>query len=189
MLVLADRLFYGYDMWRDAVATGAKLLWRVKSNLRLPCEVPLADGSYLSTVYASDTDRRHQRNGMRVRVIEYRLEGVPDAEPQYRLITNLLDAAVAPAIELAALYHRRWKIEEMFDEIKTHLCDGKKVLRSKTPDLVRQEFYALMLTHAAIRRLMYEAAQDSGQRPEDLSFVHAVRVLNRRLPKAAAVPP
>jgi hypothetical protein len=189
MLVLADRLFYGYDMWRDAVATGAKLLWRVKSNLRLPCEAPLADGSYLSTVYASDTDRRHQRNGMRVRVIEYRLEGVPDAEPQYRLITNLLDAAVAPAIELAALYHRRWKIEEMFDEIKTHLCDGKKVLRSKTPDLVRQEFYALMLTHAAIRRLMYEAAQDSGQRPEDLSFVHAVRVLNRRLPEAAAIPP
>jgi hypothetical protein len=189
MLVLADRLFYGYDMWREAVATGAKLLWRVKSNLRLPCEVPLADGSYLSTVYASDTDRRHQRNGIRVRVIEYRLEGVPDAEPQYRLITNLLDAAVAPAVELAALYHRRWKIEEMFDEIKTHLCDGKKVLRSKTPDLVRQEFYALMLTHAAIRRMMYEAAQDSGQRPEDLSFVHAVHVLNRRLPEAAAVPP
>ena len=78
---------------------------------------------------------------------------------------------------------------QMFDEIKTHLCDGKKVLRSKTPDLVRQEFYALMLTHAAIRRLMYEAAQDSGQRPEDLSFVHAVRVLNRRLPEAAAIPP
>jgi hypothetical protein len=189
MLVLADRLFYGYEMWRDAVATGAKLLWRVKSNLRLPCEVPLADGSYLSTVYASDTDRRHKRNGMRVRVIEYRLEGVPDAEPLYRLITNLLEPDVAPAIELAALYHRRWKIEEMFDEIKTHLCDGKKVLRSKTPDLVRQEFYALMLTHAAIRQLMYEAAQDSGQRPEDLSFVHAVRVLNRRLPEAAAVPP
>jgi hypothetical protein len=45
MLVLADRLFYGYDMWREAVATGAKLLWRVKSNLRLPCEVPLADGT------------------------------------------------------------------------------------------------------------------------------------------------
>jgi hypothetical protein len=154
MLVLADRLFYGYDMWRDAVATGAKLLWRVKSNVRLPCEVPLADGSYLSTVYASDTDRRHQRNGVQVRVIEYRLEGVPDAEPQYRLITNLLDPVVAPAVELAALYHRRWKIEEMFDEIKTHLCDGKKVLRSKTPDLVRQEFYALMLTHAAIHRLM-----------------------------------
>jgi hypothetical protein len=77
----------------------------------------------------------------------------------------------------------------MFDEIKTHLCDGRKVLRSKTPQLVRQEFYALMLTHAAIRRLMYEAAQDSGQRPEDLSFVHAVSVLNRRLPEAAAVPP
>ncbi|KWB89413.1 hypothetical protein [Burkholderia ubonensis] len=75
MLVLADRLFYGYEMWREAATTGAKLPWRVKSNLRLLCEVRLADGSYLSSVYASDTDRRHQRNGMRVRVIEYRLEG------------------------------------------------------------------------------------------------------------------
>lgn len=162
---------------------------RVKSNLRLPCEVPLADGSFLSTVYANESDRRHQRNGIRIRVIEYRLEGVPDAEPLYRLVTNLLDPLTAPAAELAALYHQRWKIEEVFDEIKTHLCDGKKVLRSKTPELVRQEFYALMLTHAAIRRLMYEAAQDSGQRPEDLSFVHAVRVLNRRLPEAAAISP
>lgn len=77
----------------------------------------------------------------------------------------------------------------MFDEIKTHLCDRKKVLRSKTPDLVYQDSYTLMLTHAAIRRLMCEAAQDSGQRPEDLSFVHAVRVLKRRLPEAVAVPP
>ena len=189
MLVIADRLFYGYDMWREAVSTQAKLLWRVRSNLRLPREQILEDGSYLSTVYASDLDRRHRRNGMQVRVIEYALEGVLNAEPLYRLVTNILDFSDGPAKELAALYHRRWKIEVMLDEVKTHLRDEKKVLRSKTPDLVRQEFYGLMLTHAAIRRLMYEAAEHSRQRAEDLSFVHAVRVLHRRLPEAAAIPP
>jgi hypothetical protein len=59
------------------------------------------------------------------------------------------------------LLKKRFNI--FFGEIKTHLCDGRKVLRSKTPQLVHQEFYALMFTHAALRRLMYKAAQDSGQ--------------------------
>ena len=189
MLVIADRLFFGYDIWRETTATGAALLWRVKSNLRLPRETVLPDGSYLSTIYTGDRDRRHKQNGITVRVIEYGLEGVPDAEPFYRLVTNILDPAEGPAAELAALYHQRWKIEGMFDEVKTHLREERKVLRSKTPDLVRQEFYGLMLTHAAIRRLMYEAAEHTGQLAEDLSFVHAVRVLARRLPEAGALPP
>jgi hypothetical protein len=95
----------------------------------------------LSRVYASDKDRRHQRNGQTVRVIEYRLQGVTDAEPIYRLVTTLLDPAQAPAVELAALYHERWEIETALAELKTHLRGAKLVLRSKTPDLVRQEFY------------------------------------------------
>ena len=189
MLVIADRLFFGYKMWCETLATGAALLLRVKSNLRLPREEELADGSYLSTTYGSDRDRRRKQNGIRVRVIEYRLEGVPDAEPLYRLVTNILDPADALAAELAALYQRRWKIEGMLDEVKTHLREERKVLRSKTPDLVRQEFYGLMLTHAAIRRLMHEAAEHTDQRAEDLSFVHAIRVLSRRLPEVAAIPP
>ena len=189
MLVLADRLFFGYDIWGEACATGAALLWRVKSNQRLPREQEMADGSYLSTIYKNEQDRRKKRNGVKVRVIEYRLEGLPNAEPIYRLVTNILEPADAPAEELAALYQRRWKIESMLDEVKTHLREDRKVLRSKTPNLVRQEFYGLMLTHAAIRRLMYEAAEHSGQRAEDLSFVHAIRVLSRRLPEVAAIPP
>ncbi len=39
------------------------------------------------------------------------LEGIPDAEPRYRLVTNWMDPAEAPALELAALYHQRWTIE------------------------------------------------------------------------------
>lgn len=189
MLVTADRNFYSYAFWQRAVATGAKLLFRVKRNLRLPREKELADGSYLTTLYACDRDRRRQKNGTVVRVIEYVLDGIPDPEPSYRLITNWLDVDAAPAVELAALYHRRWTIEQTFDEFKVHLADRDVVLRSKRPELAEQEFYALLLAHAAIRRLMTQAAAASGQAAEDLSFIHAVRVLKRRLPTSVAIPP
>lgn len=189
MLCLADRNFFGFDLWRKARATGADLLWRVKKNLRLPCEQRLSDGSYLSTIYRSDKDRRRGSNGIRVRVIEYTLEGVAGAEPMYRLLTSILDPDQAPAQELAALYHERWEIETALDELKTHLRGSKIVLRSKTPNLVRQEFYGLMMTHFAIRGLMHEAALQDGEDPDHLSFLHAVRVVRRRLPQFVAIPP
>src|SRR5437867_878918 len=189
MLCLADRNFYGYELWNQARATGADLLWRVKQNLRLPCEERLPDGSYLSTIYASRKDRRHRRNGVWVRVVEYKLESVPGAEPIYRLLTTILDYQQAPATELAALYHERWEIETALDELKTHLRGSRIVLRSKTPDLVRQEFYGLMMTHFAIRGLMHEAALKAREDPDRLSFLHAVRVVRRKLPHFVAIPP
>src|SRR3954470_14385502 len=110
MLCLADRQFFGHALWQEAAATGADLLWRVKGNARLPREAVLADGSYLTTVYRSEKDRRHRTKGVRVRAIENRVEGVADAEPLYRLVTTILDPAQAPAADLAALYHERWEI-------------------------------------------------------------------------------
>ena len=189
MLCLADRNFFGFDLWKKARATGADLLWRVKKNLRLPCEKRLPDGSCLSTIYRSDKDRRRGANGIGVRVMEYTLEGVVDAEPIYRLVTSILDPIQAPAKELAALYHERWEIETALDELKTHLRGSKIVLRSKTPDLVRQEFYGLMMTHFAVRGLMHEAALKAGEDPDRLSFLHAVRVVRRKLPQFVAIPP
>jgi hypothetical protein len=189
MLCLADRNFFGFALWDKARATGADLLWRVKSNRRLPCQKRLPDGSYLSTLYGSDKARRQGTGGLRVRVIEYTLEGVTGAEPVYRLVTSLLEPARAPAAELAALYHERWEIETALDELKTHLRGARIVLRSKTPDLVRQEFYGLLMTHFAIRGLMHEAALQAGEDPDRLSFLHAVRVVRRRLPHFAAIPP
>ncbi len=189
MLCLADRGFFGYEMWRRARATTAQLLWRIKKNARLPCDQRLPDGSYLSRIYPSEKDRTRQTNAICLRVIEYRLEGVSAAEPIYRLVTSALDPQQAPAQELAALYHERWEIETALDELKTHLRGAKIVLRSKTPDLVRQEFYGLLMAHFAVRALMHEAALKATVDPDRLSFIHAVRVVRRKLPAFNAIPP
>lgn len=189
MLCLADRNFFGFELWHQAHTTGAELLWRVKKNMRLVCEQRLPDGSYLSRVYPSERDRRHSTNGTVVRVIDYRLEGVEGAEPIYRLLTTILDPEEAPAQELAALYHERWEIETALDELKTHLRGARIVLRSKKPDLVRQEFYGLMMAHFAVRGLMHEAALKADEDPDRLSFVHAVRVVRRKLPFFNSIPP
>ena len=189
MLCLADRFFPSYDLWQTAAKTGADLLWRVRRNARLDVDRRLTDGSYLSRIYASTSDRRHQRNGIVVRVVDYRLDNVPGAEPVYRLMTTILDPKQAPAKELAALYHERWEIETALDELKTHLRGAQIVLRSKTPELVEQEFWGLLLAHFAIRGLMHEAALKADEDPDRLSFLHAVGVVQRRLARYAAIPP
>lgn len=189
MLCMADRNFFGFQMWKQAAATGASLLWRIKKNTRLPCETRLPDGSYLSRIYASQKDQRRGTDGVLVRVIDYRLEGVEGAEPIYRLVTTILDHESAPAAELAALYHERWEIETAFDELKTHLRGARIVLRSKTPDLVRQEFYGLLMAHFAVRGLMHEAALTADEDPDHLSFLHAVRVIRRKMAIFGAIPP
>jgi hypothetical protein len=189
MLCLADRFFPGYELWRKAAATGAELLWRTRQNARLEVDKRFVDGSYLSRIYSSTSDRRNQRKAIVVRVIEYRLKDVPGADPIYRLITTILDPKLAPAKELAALYHERWEIETALDELKTHLRGAQIVLRSKTPELVQQEFYGLLMAHFAIRGLMHEAALKADEDPDRLSFLHAVHVVQRRMARYVAIPP
>jgi hypothetical protein len=189
MLCLADRFFPSYELWQKAVQTGAELLWRVRQKARLEVDQRFADGSYRSRIYRSTADRRKQRHPITVRVLEYRLQDVPGAEPIYRLITTILDPGLAPAQELAALYHERWEMETTLDELKTHLRGAPIVLRSKTPELVRQEFYGLLMAHFALRGLMHEAALQAEEDPDHLSFLHAVRVVQRRLARYVATLP
>ena len=186
---MADRFFPSYKLWHMAAKTGADLLWRTRQNARLDVEKRLPDGSYLSRIYASTSDRRNGRNGIIVRVIDYRLKGVEGSEPVYRLITTILDHEQALAKELAALYHERWEIETALDELKTHLRGAQIALPSKTPDLVRQEFFGLMMAHFAVRGLMHEAALKADEDPDQLSFIHSVRVVQRRMTRYGAIPP
>jgi hypothetical protein len=189
MLCLADRAFVGFALWGTATASGADLLWRVRRNQVLPCCQRLPDGSYLSRLYASPKRRRHDDGGRPVRVVDYRLEGVPGAEPLYRLVTTLLDPAAAPAAELAALYHERWESEGAFAELKVSLPGRRLMLRSRRADLAEQELYGLLLAHFALRRLIHDASRQAGCDPDTLSFRHTVRIVRRHLPFHAAFSP
>jgi hypothetical protein len=186
MLCLADRNFFSYLLWKQALETKAALLWRVKKNLRLPRLRVHEDGSFESVIYQTDKDRRTQSNGIRVRVIEYRINGYSEL---YRLITSVLDPAKAPAEELARLYAQRWTIETALGEIKDHLPKGKLILRSRLPDLVRQDFFGLLLAHFGIRSEMYAAAAEVTIDPTELSFVHAINVIHRKLHRFVSFPP
>jgi hypothetical protein len=189
MLCFADRGFFSYHLFRDAGSTGADLLWRVKVRFKTPPTKRLEDGSYLCDIYPTTSDRRRSRHAITIRVIEYKLIGVANSEPSYKLLTTILDPKQAPADELAKLYHERWEIENSLDELKTHLRGSRIVMRSKTPDLVRQEFFGLMMAHYAVRGLMHEAAITADIDPDTLSFVHAVRVIRRKLPFYGITPP
>ena len=193
MLCLADRGFNGAAHWAAARATGAQLLWRCANNRQLPVVNMLSDGSYLSVMYPGGTRSKKQRQaspkGMTVRVIDYALPNVNEAQPRYRLLTTLLDEKLAPAIEVAALYHQRWEVEAVFDELKIHLLQKRRVLRSKTADLVRQEFYGWVLAHYAVRWLMHQAATEHRLPQRRLSFTANVQLFRNAQPQSGAFPP
>lgn len=192
MLCLGDRGWLGFDLFQQASATGAALVWRAKVSQRLPVLEQFPDGSYRSEVRWNSHCHSPDRTPIPVRVVAYTLPGTTDPAVVYRLVTNILAPARAPAVDLARLYHERWEIETAFDEFKTHLRGGQRVLRSKTPELVQQEAWGFLLAHFALRALMHEAALGALPRardPDTLSFVHVVRVTRRTLAHLAAIPP
>ena len=190
MLCLADRGFNGFEHWEQARATGAELLWRCGVNRKLQVDRTLDDGSYLSTIRPSGVSvAQAQARAITVRVIDYTLPKLPTAESHYRLITTLLDPQTAPTMELAELYHRRWEMESIYDELKTHLRQSRRVLRSRTPELVRQEFYGWVLMHYTVRWLLHQGAARHRIPHEDLSFSGHVQLVRREQPLSGAFPP
>ena len=190
MLCLADRGFYSFERFEKAQQSGAQLLWRVKTDVGLPRDQTLPDGSYLTSIHALK-DRRARRAGLPARVVEYWLDdpGLAESEQRYRLLTTLLDSEAAPAAELAALYRERWEIEGALDELKTHQRGPRVVLRSKLPDGVYQEAYGYLCTHYAIRRLMHEAALQADLDPDRLSFITSLRAARRSTRSHPGFPP
>ena len=192
MLCLADRGFLSFALWRAACATGAALVWRAPATVTLPILERYADGSYRSELRWNQRSSDPDRTPQPVRVVAYTLPNTPTPSTRYRLVTSILEPARAPAAELATLYHERWEIESAFDALKTHLRGARRVLRSKTPDLVRQEVWGFLLAHFALRALMHEAplgALPRARDPDSLSFTHTLQVARRTLPHVAAIPP
>jgi hypothetical protein len=195
MLALADRGLFSIQLWRQGKATGASLLWRVKTGRgspALPVDQELGDGSWLSRLgMVSERSHQRRREPIVVRVVDYTLEdpGRPGHRQRYRLVTSILDPTQAPATELAALDHQRWELEGALDELKTHQRGPRAVLRSKTPEGVTQEVYAYLLVHYAIRALMHQAALDAAVDPDRLSFTRSLRIVRRQLIARAAFSP
>jgi len=188
MLCLADRAFYSFEAWQQASATGADLLWRVKDTLILDPVEDLADGSWLAEV-AHSTKDRHRRHPATVRVIAYTVDDGREPAVAVRLLTTIIDHVAAPALDLAAAYTQRWEIESVLDELKTHQRGPRAVLRSQSPDLVRQEIWGHLCCHYAIRALMFDAATTIGRDPDRVSFVAALRISRRSIAQAGAFSP
>jgi len=195
MLLLWDRGFISYSLWKQTLATGCQILARVTSRLVLRPRTSLADGSYLARLYPCESERNKDQNGIDVRVIRYRLDDpqrVGHGE-EHVLITTLLGAALYPALELVLLYHERWEIELVYDEQKTHQDPRRATkpahLRSETPLGVLQEVYALSLGHFVVRAMMAQAAATEQLDPDRLSFTGCLQILKCRLPECTAQTP
>ena len=201
MLVIADRGFYSYQLWQAAAASGADLLWRMQEGPNLPVVRAFGDGSYESflldpKVRGRRATQRHrgsanieEPSGIPVRVIEYEVTNRDGKGEIFCLITTIMDPEDASAAELAAAYQERWEFESSLDELKTHQRGRGGVLRSKSPEMIRQEIWAFLLTHYAIRHLMCEAADQAGKDPGRLSFMRSLRVIRRQVTDQAGLSP
>jgi len=183
MLLLADRGFCGFPLWKRAVATGADLLWRAMPNMKPRYVKTLSDGSWLAELRPSANAGRHAEP-LTIRVIDYVIDDGRTNDNEYRLFTTILDPHDVAAVDLAVAYAQRWEIEAVFDELKTHQRGARMVLRSKSPDLVLQEIWGHLACHYAIRTLMWEAADDAGVDPDRVSFVAALRIARRSISAA-----
>lgn len=188
MFCLADRLFFSYELWNESLRTGADLLWRVQKTIKLPRLRVYGDRSYLSRINPPDRGPLRSSAPMSVRVIEFTVR-VGDRTEHYRLITNILNPRAASALELAHLYTHRWTIETTLNEIKTRLRGPRVLLRSRIPELVRQDFWGLMLAYFGVRSLMHEAAIEDDIEPASISFLNALSVVIRYLPEAVSFSP
>jgi transposase IS4-like protein/DDE family transposase len=190
MLCLADRNFACWELWRDAAASGAQLLWRIGASFSLPVVEVLGDGTYLSRLKAPRHLRKDGAADITVRVIEYRLEDEQgNVTETFTLITTLLDPVAAPARELAELYRARWEIETALGSLKTQLKGAGIVLRSKTPDGVIQEIWALLCAYHAVRDLISAAAAMAGKDPLRISFASALDVVRGPVGDPGPFPP
>ena len=190
LLFMVDAGLYSFLMMFTIEQQHCAFLLKVSSHPPLPVVKRLSDGSYLShmkgKIEAPNNSSAHckkwQKATLTVRVIPYQIPGFRAA----RLVTNLLDPSIS-AKELVMQYHKRWEVELCFDEIKTHQCATPRgqmptLFRSKRPELVEQELYAMMLVYNLLRELMQEAAAQVDKDPVFLSFLDCLQLVIDAVP-------
>lgn len=180
MLLMWDRGLHSYRMVHTTQKCGSQYLGRVPKNVKFPVEKVLDDGSYLSWIAPDRKSRNKGGSKIQVRVIEYTIESENGQETS-RLITSLMDITLFPALLLATEYHQRWEIENTIDELKTHLNGRKTPIRSLKPREVVQEIYGWLLSHYAVRTLMFQAATEAGISPLRLGFTGTLKVIRRAI--------
>ena len=199
-LLLADRNFLSHALLQEVLAAGVHVLWRAKSDVSLPVLQVLPDGTYLSRIADPAASRKMRRRhadpkdipGITVRVIEYTVESEDgsDASETFTLVTDILDPGLLSAEQAAAAYASRWELETCFDELETSIRGGAAVvLRSKTPDMIRQEIYAMLCCYQAIRVLISGAADAAGLDPQRVSFTRARDGIRGRISDSGSFSP
>ena len=179
MLVLCDRNFLSHTLARDVLATGAHILWRASASFTLTPIRVLSDGTYLAVLHPR---RKSDGPPITVRVIEYTVhsslacgsDGAEDSSEVFALVTDLLDVEAYPALDLACAYPMRWCAETVIGHHKTDMGEGMPVLRSKDPEGVAQEMWALFAVYQAIHTLIGAAADATGIPPDQISFPQAL---------------
>ena len=185
MVVLADRNFLSHALARDVLATGAHILWRASASFTLTPTQVLAEGSYLAVLHPA---RKADGPPITVRVIEYTVHTSPadgtttgggdgdeeETSEVFALVTDLLDPEAYPALDLACAYPMRWGCETVIGHHKTDMGEGMPVLRSKDPEGVAQEMWALFAVYQAIHTLIGAAVDATGIPPEKISFPQAL---------------
>lgn len=192
MLVMADRGFFSYELWRTFLLAGVDLVWRVSKTTSLPVLALLPDGSYLSEIKSIRGPGKTRipwgkvpdpmlATHIPVRVLEYQVDtGDGQLPPDtFRVITTILDPEQADAHDLAACYAQRWEFEASLREVECQLLEPGATLRSKTPEMVRQEIWGLLLTHYAVRAFMKEAADSIDIDPDRISTIRAINIIRR----------
>ena len=184
-LFLMDAGLYAFDLLWEMRERGEDFLIKVPATVKFKVQKRLSDGSYLSALThkvadieagLSPSGRQHWKTvSLVVRVIDVH---IPGFRP-HRLVTSLLEEEIA-ARELALHYHQRWDVEIAYDEIKTHQCatlrgQSPTTFRSKRPDLVIQELYAMLIVYNAIRLIIAQAAHSQDKDPRSLSFLDALQ--------------
>jgi hypothetical protein len=168
MLVLADRNFLSHTLARDVLGTGAHLLWRASASFALRPIKVLPDGTYLARLNPA---RKADGPAITVRVIEYTVHTTPEGGTEessevFCLVTDLLDIDTYPVLDLACAYPMRWECETVIGHHKTDMGQGVAVLRSKDPEGVAQEMWALFAVYQAIHTLIGAAVHAAGIPPD-----------------------